>query len=221
VIFNMIMRNGSNLQELITGDCDLPKFSTFTYYKPGITNLKSLNIDVIKNHQNTIEFLSAVSKFCNSIVDCELSISANVTASLSLDVIKFQPLERLLINIHNQNFKKVIYALESRSETLKELNLKFKGRIDLSSITDLERFDVVFVSQPRETLFRKKFHLKELKLWHKESYSFDGFGINDIGPKSDVTKVMINSLCSEMLLKLSLNVITPETVKAIKESCPN
>jgi hypothetical protein len=32
---------------------------------------------------------------------------------------------------------------------------------------------------------------------------------------------MIKSLCSKSLNKLSVNIIAPETVKAIKESCPN
>src|SRR5436190_23063229 len=32
---------------------------------------------------------------------------------------------------------------------------------------------------------------------------------------------MINSFCSKTLLKLSLNIITSETVKAVRESCSN
>jgi hypothetical protein len=34
-------------------------------------------------------------------------------------------------------------------------------------------------------------------------------------------EAMINSLCSESLIELTLNIITPETVKVVKESCPN
>ena len=39
--------------------------------------------------------------------------------------------------------------------------------------------------------------------------------------KLNVIEAMINSLCGEELLKLSLNIVTPETVRAVKESCPN
>src|ERR1051325_10270154 len=77
-IYHMIMRQGSNLQEFnlsldrsvhsVVGFIDLPRFSIFTTYNPGITNLKSLTIAVDLNdekmkYQNVIEFLSKVSKF--------------------------------------------------------------------------------------------------------------------------------------------------------------
>src|SRR5437763_378297 len=40
VIYHVIMRQGSNLQELKLGDYYFPKISILTTYKPGITNLR-------------------------------------------------------------------------------------------------------------------------------------------------------------------------------------
>src|SRR4051794_21504042 len=76
VIYHMIMRQGSNLQEfnlnVFQSDfyIDLPKFSTFMTFNPGITDLRSLNMEVDLGHnddmkcQNTIEFLKKVSSSC-------------------------------------------------------------------------------------------------------------------------------------------------------------
>ena len=102
VIYHMIMWQGSNLQEfgVILGNCDdvdLPKFSVFMTYKPGITNLRSFNIHI--ELQNTVEFLSMVSNFYNGIVNCKLWIE--VFRDAFLDFIKLQPLERLMIHIDN------------------------------------------------------------------------------------------------------------------------
>ena len=51
VIYHMIMRQGANLQEfyiekfrMVYFYTDLPKFSIFTTYEPGITNLRKLKI---------------------------------------------------------------------------------------------------------------------------------------------------------------------------------
>src|SRR5438046_6218898 len=41
VIYHVITRQGSNLQELKLGDYYFPKISILTTYKPGITNLRS------------------------------------------------------------------------------------------------------------------------------------------------------------------------------------
>jgi hypothetical protein len=247
VIYNMIMRKGSNLQEFVlfinsrNYYIDLPNFSIFTIYKPGITNLTSLSIEVYfdlvdddTRYQNTIEFLSKVSKFCNCIINCEFWIS-NLSSALTkpfLDIIKLQPLERILIDTYTDNYvekenvEKVIHALEFRSKTLKELlfrSLDFQ-LIDLSFISKLECLENLefvqcrgFVLQP---LFNKKFNFKELKLWHDEDYYYDI--LKDYGIKlSNIMEVMINSFCSKSLLKLSLNIITPETIKAVKFCCPN
>ena len=52
-----------------------------------------------------------------------------------------------------------------------------------------------------------------MKLWYKNrNLRFDGLNFMN---------AMINSFCGEMLLKLSLNIVTPETVMSVKESCPN
>src|SRR3954471_11706671 len=115
----MFMRDGSNLQEFVIefweNYIDLPTISIFTTYKPGITNLRTLivNLDLHYNisnteYQNTIEFLNMVPKFCKDIVNCELWIPEFV--KLSLDLIKLQPLKRMSVF----NAKEVIHALEFR-----------------------------------------------------------------------------------------------------------
>jgi hypothetical protein len=59
-------------------------------------------------------------------------------------------------------------------------------------------------------------HLKELKLW------YDADDEDDFDYNFKITGAMIDSLFSEALCKLSLScVVTPETAKAIRESCPN
>src|SRR5438045_3939656 len=134
----MIMRQGSNLQKFSIDNTrentypDFPKCSTFTAYEPGITNLRSLRISLDKiidgGYENIIEFLNMVSKSCNGIVDCELKLKSPFPESL-VDIIKSQPLERLSLYSHDacilEGDKKVIYALEFRSATLKELNFDY------------------------------------------------------------------------------------------------
>src|ERR1051325_2418851 len=77
VIYHVILRQGSNIREFDLRFYDfpesvyLPKFSMFTTYKPGITNLRSFKIGDTEN-QNTIGFLTKLSKFCNGIINCEL-----------------------------------------------------------------------------------------------------------------------------------------------------
>ena len=121
VIYYMIMRQGSNLEEikLTSDDIDLPRFSIFTTYNPGISNLKSL---VFGNPscQNIMEFLSMVPKLCNRIIDCELYCPDNASIKVSLNIIKSQPLERMLFfECHvDESIKN---ALGFRTETLKEL----------------------------------------------------------------------------------------------------
>ncbi|RIA99193.1 hypothetical protein C1645_811658 [Glomus cerebriforme] len=246
IIYHMIMRKGSNLREFIlfmnsrNNYIDLPKFSIFTTYKPGISNLSSLNIEVNfdfvvdeMRYLNTIEFLNMVSKFCNGIVNCEFWIS-DLNSTLTkpfLDIIKSQPLKRIFIDTYinnsmeKENVKNVLNTLEFRSKTLKELlfkSLDFQF-IDLSFISKLECLEQLefvhcrgFTLQYYETLFKKKFHLKDLKLWYDEDYHFNHFEI-----KLNIMVAMIHSFCGDALLKLSLDIITPETVKVIKESCPN
>ncbi|EXX50221.1 uncharacterized protein OCT59_016507 [Rhizophagus irregularis] len=247
IIYNMIMRKGSNLQEFVlfinsrNYYIDLPKFSIFTIYKPGITNLTSLSIEVYfdlvdddKRYQNTIEFLSNVSKFCNCIINCEFWISnlSNALTKPFLDIIKLQPLERILIDtytdnyIEKENVEKVIHALEFRSKTLKQLlfrSLDFQ-LIDLSFLSKLEYLENLEFVQCRgfvlQSLFyNKKFNFKQLKLWHDEDYYYDL--LKDYGKKlSNIMVVMLNSFCSKSLLKLSLNIITPDSINAVKLCCP-
>jgi len=227
-IYHMFMRQGSNLQEFNLSfydsrlkHIDLPKYSVFTTYEPGITNLKSLIIGDVYN-QNTIEFLSEVSKFRDSIIRCELYISEHgVFVKPLLDIFKSQPLEEITLSLSfedQKSIKEFICFLEFRSETLKELSFScqnFEG-IGLSFILKLERLERLefykcygFAIENYESLLsEKKFHLKELKLW--------GSKIFNVFPKA-----MINFLCGETLLKLSLNIVIPETIKAVKESCPN
>ena len=80
------------------------------------------------------------------------------------------------------------------------------------------------VSQHRGTLFKKKLHLKELRLWHNENdfYGNNGYSkFNEFNGFGNAVETVINPFCSKSLLKLTLNIITPETIKTVKESCPN
>src|ERR1043165_4818310 len=154
VIYHTIMRQDSNLQELkLNGHCILvirfmsyflPKALIFKTYKPGITNLRSIHIDLDSGiqHQKTIEFLNMLPKFCNGIVKLNLKVES-IDVQPFLDIIKSQPLEKMVIDNHNgtkENINKIVCALESRSETLKKLefcDLNFQ-EVDLSSISRLE-----------------------------------------------------------------------------------
>ncbi|GBC15280.2 hypothetical protein GLOIN_2v637630 [Rhizophagus irregularis DAOM 181602=DAOM 197198] len=163
-------------------------------------------VDDDKRYQNTIEFLSNVSKFCNCIINCEFWISnlSNALTKPFLDIIKLQPLERILIDtytdnyIEKENVEKVIHALEFQY---------------------LENLEFVqcrgFVLQ--SLFYNKKFNFKQLKLWHDEDYYYDL--LKDYGKKlSNIMVVMLNSFCSKSLLKLSLNIITPDSINAIHNS---
>ena len=121
--------------------------------------------------------------------------------------------------------EKIINALEYRSETLKELRFNqsnFK-HVDLSFMSKLERLERLEFVNCRGFLQhydKKELRLKELKLlYHTDD--FYGHYFIGFGTKSYLMAAMINSICGEALIKLSLNIITPETVKAVKGSCPN
>ncbi|GBC06122.1 hypothetical protein RclHR1_06630011 [Rhizophagus clarus] len=259
VIYHMIMREGSNIQEFVVivnwnNYVDLPNFSTFNSFKPGIVNLRSLDIeaylDLINDstiYNNTIEFLSQVSKLCNGVVNCELCFSKldDALTNTFLDIIKLQPLERVLIDTENdsenvlidtennsekEDIKKILYTLEFRAKTLKELSFRYVDfqSIDLSFLSKLESLERLEFSQCKgffpqyyENLSEKGFHLKELKLWYEEDHFYDTSSFNGFGPALIKVKEMINLLCNESLNKLSLNIIAPETLKLVKESCPN
>jgi hypothetical protein len=65
-------------------------------------------------------------------------------------------------------------------------------------------------------------HLKELTLWNNDlDYYNDDYELIRPNLNLNVMEEMINSLCGEALLKLSSNIITPEIVRTVKESCPN
>ncbi|RIA79779.1 hypothetical protein C1645_844626 [Glomus cerebriforme] len=248
-IYHMIMREGSNLQELIIiinwdNYIDLPNFSIFTSFKPGIINLKFLDIEIYLDlineeiiYQDTIEFLSKVSKYCNGIINIELNFSRlnNALIKAFLDIIKLQPLKKILMhteyNVLKEEAKNIVYALKFRSETLKELIFRdFDFQIiDLSFIPNLkslERLEFIsckgFLLRYNENLFKKEFHLKELKFLHNEfEFDDDDDDFNNRILKFDVIETIINSFCGEELIKLSLNIITPKIVNKIKVSCPN
>src|SRR4051812_14915494 len=91
VIYHIIMRQGSNLQELNLYCLCLPKFSILTTYKPGIANLRAIDI-TLDNHMNwegAIEFLSMLPKFCNGLINMKLLI--HKFSELISDIIKSQP----------------------------------------------------------------------------------------------------------------------------------
>jgi len=69
----------------------------------------------------------------------------------------------------------------------------------------------------RQYLFTKKLHLKELTLCYY-LYDKENYGYNEL----KITRVMINPLLSEELHMVDFrDIVTPEAVKAVGESCPN
>ncbi|GBB93534.1 hypothetical protein RclHR1_02190009 [Rhizophagus clarus] len=247
VIYHMIIRQGSNLKEInlrvFQSDfyIDLPKFSIFQNQIPGIMNLRSLKVDIDlessddKRYENTMEFLKSIHKSCNNIINCDLLIyklNYNIVKEF-LNIIKSQPLKRISIytNFLEQHKKEIIYALEYRSFSLKELifiYMDFKN-IDLTSITKLECLEKLefdncegFTYEHCNIFSKKKFQLKELKLWHDDlDVIYDSDNVYDqLGINLNVIVGLIITLGGESLLKLSLNIITSETIKAVKESCP-
>ena len=228
VIYHTIMRQGSNLQELklnyyfpIISHMNhfFPKALIFKTYKPGITNLRSIHINLNSDvqHQKAVEILNMLPKFCNGIVDLNLRVVSIIDVQPFLDIIKSQPLEKMVIRSYNgtkENINKIVCALEFRSETLKELvfwSLNFQ-EVDLSSISRLECLEWLKFRQCEgftychyEALSKKRLCFKELE-FHTMS--------------SNVIEALFNSLHSEALLKLTLSDITPKIAKAIKESCP-
>jgi hypothetical protein len=226
-VYNMIIRKGPILQEFEVNVTrknfvDLPKFSIFKTHEPGIRNLRSLtifNLDLIGDdtkHQNTIEFLNMISTFCNGIINLELWIKPfkGVFAKQYLDIIKLQPLKRILVYIDNSEKIPLNLGLEFRSETLKELvfdSVDFR-QINLSFISKLQCLELLEFLYCKgfnncKVLSENKLHLKEFKLW----YCTTGVFMEEI----------INSLCNESLLKLTLSNVTSNATEAIKESCPN
>src|ERR1044072_2731171 len=99
VIYHTIMRQGSNLQELKLNcygpqtirynSYFLPKASIFKTYKPGITNLRSIHIDLDSGvqHQKAVEFLNMLPKFCNGIVNLNLRVESIIDVQPFLDII--------------------------------------------------------------------------------------------------------------------------------------
>src|SRR5205823_3279467 len=116
-------------------------------------------------------------------------------------------------------------ALGFRTETLKELLFHYINfqETDLSFISKFERLERLifyecdgFSSKSLETLSKRKFQLKELQLLHDYYYFRRNVELNIM-----VIEALINSFCSEVLLRLSLNFVSPKIVQAVKESCPN
>src|SRR5205814_1964817 len=102
--------------------------------------------------------------------------------------------------------------------------------IDLSSVSKLKCLEKLefdncegFNYEHCNVFSKKKFHLKEFKLWHDDLD--DIYGVDNVydlqGINLNIIVGMIYSLCDKSLLKLSLNIATPETVKAVNESSPN
>ncbi|CAB4380798.1 unnamed protein product [Rhizophagus irregularis] len=233
IIYHMFMRARSNLKEFVIfmdyGSYDLPNISTFTTYNPGITNLRSLKLEIISysiKSQNIIEFLRTLSKVCNGIIRFKiwlLQIRNEILLPI-LDIIKSQPINNLSIcytithNIEDIS-KTIIYTSKFRSKTLKRLTfdrISFKG-VDFLLISKLKNLEYLkmfycnnFTIKHCEDLSKREFHLKGLTWLHNT----DNYDLLQV-------IVMINSLCDEALVELYSNVATIETVKIMKKSCPN
>ena len=119
-------------------------------------NTKLDSNDKNVKQQNFVEFISEMSKFCNGIIDCKISnlnvSSISLVADSLADIIKSQPLERIVLNgtrcmfrmsENVENVKKIVNVLEFRSETLKALRfyeLNFK-HVNLSCVPKMERLE--------------------------------------------------------------------------------
>jgi len=118
--------------------------------------------------------------------------------------------------LYTRSGQKVIYALEFRSGTLKELKFEYFDfqDIDLSFMSKLDRLERLELDSCERFLFTKKLRLKELVL---------GCVIDIDGDYDDnELKMMINPLLSEELYKLEFTyIVTPEVARAVGESCPN
>jgi hypothetical protein len=101
--------------------------------------------------------------------------------------------------------------------------------IDLSSISTLECLEKLefdncegFTYEHCKAFSKKKFQLKELKLWHDDLddiYNVDNI-YDHLGINLNVIVGIINSLGSETLTKLSFNIITTETINEVKKCFP-
>jgi hypothetical protein len=233
VLYHMFMRAESNLKDFVIfmdlGSYDLPNISTFTTYNPGITNLKTLKLEIINDsirRQNSIELLSKISKVCNEINNFQIWADQSISKIMLpiLDIIKLQPIKSIYIHYNSINnmgdiSKFIIFTSKFRSETLKRLifyRMSFKY-IDFSLISKLKYLEYLeiyhgndFTEKHCEDLSKKEFNLIGLTWLHN-------FTKND----TIHVIVMINLLCNGRLVELHSNVTTLETVNTIKKSCPN
>ncbi|CAG8632779.1 uncharacterized protein OCT59_011859 [Rhizophagus irregularis] len=103
VIYHMLMRARSNMKEFVIfldhESYNLPDISNVTTYSSGIANLKYLEVEIMYDirWQNTIKFLSILSKVCNGIVKFKLWILQTNKEIITpiLDIIKSQPINNM------------------------------------------------------------------------------------------------------------------------------
>ncbi|RIA95397.1 hypothetical protein C1645_816783 [Glomus cerebriforme] len=219
VIYHVIMRQGCKL-ESINIYYELPKPSIFANYELGIKNLYSLKMECIDFKVDTIEFLSMLSIKCNKIVECNLKISYNRNLEINplIDIIKSQPLKKVLIETYSidEITQRILNALEFRSKTLKMLKIKTYNfqRIDLLFIANLECLEhlELFLHYSGgseihnyETLTKKKFQFKVVRLWYKHDFETNLLNVG----------IITSWFVGESLRKLYLNFVTLETIKAV------
>jgi hypothetical protein len=125
----------------------------------------------------TSQFLDMITKTCNCVVNFELWIKSlkSVFAKKYLDIIKLQPLKKVLLYIDNPDKISFNLRLEFRSETLKELVLDSSidfQQINLSFIPKLKYLEIL------EFLYCKGFNNCEVlsgnKLWYCNTGTFMG-----------------------------------------------
>src|SRR4051794_17659240 len=106
-----------------------------------------------------------VSKSCSGIVDVDCELHGGLLKTF-VDIIKLQPLKKLCLYSCDDHMKgddiKVIYALEFRSGTLKELRFDYVDfrDIDLSFMSKLDCLDRLELYNCKRYLFIKKYTLK-------------------------------------------------------------
>ncbi|CAB4395822.1 unnamed protein product [Rhizophagus irregularis] len=205
------------------GSYNLPDISNVTTYSSGIANLKYLEVEIMYDirWQNTIKILSILSKVCNGIVRFKLWMLQTNKENITpiLDIIKSQPINNMSIHYtptYEYLEEIIIYISKFRSKTFTRLifnraNFKKINFLLISKLKPLEYLKIIYCNNfTVKHCEEKEFNLKGLTWFH-------GKTDNDLLQ----VIVMINSLCSETLIELSSNVTTFETMKIIRNSCPN
>ena len=135
----------------------------------------------------------------------------------------------MTVYLHEKVGEKFFHSLIYCIETLKELLLNhFDFQcLDLSFLSRFKRLESLefvdcagFTLQHYLSSCKNKLNLKIVRLWICRCY-INNIKSDLLNIKLNVLEKMVDYLCGKMLIKLSLNVVTPKIIIAVRESCPN